>query len=80
MEFMHIMQQDLPCEWDHKLPRKEPREPTPEWKPCSVAEKLWGDLDRTSREFQQAYWLFMAVVKDLQDHYGHGESKKEEGK
>jgi hypothetical protein len=62
-EFMHVPQQDLLGEWDHKLMRKEPREPTPECKPCSVVEKLWGDLDHTSREFQQAYWLFMGVVK-----------------
>jgi hypothetical protein len=79
-EFMHVLQQDLPGEWDHKLPKKEPKEPTPEWKPRSIVEKLWDDLDRTSRDFQQAYWLLMGVVKDLQDHYGREKSTKEDDK
>jgi hypothetical protein len=53
-KFMHVPQQHLPGEWDLKLPKKEPREPAPAWKLCSIVEKLWDDLD-TSRDFQQVY-------------------------
>jgi hypothetical protein len=77
---MHVPEQDLPGEWDHKLPKKEPRAPSPAWKPRSVTEKLWDDLDSMSRDFQQAYWLFMGVVKDLQERYGRGKSTKDDDK
>jgi hypothetical protein len=39
-EFMHVPKKGLPGEWDHKLPKKESRGSTPEWKPCDVAGKL----------------------------------------
>jgi hypothetical protein len=42
--------------------------------------KRRDDLESTSRDFQQAYWLFMGVVKDLQEHYGHGKSTKDDEK
>jgi hypothetical protein len=77
---MHVPQKDLPGEWDHKLPKKEPRAPSPVWKPHSIAEKLWDDLGSTSRDFQQAYWLLMGVVKDLQEYYGRGKSMKDDDK
>jgi hypothetical protein len=65
---MHVPRQDLPGEWDHKLPQEGPRAPSPAWKPRSIPEKLWDDLDRTSSDFQQAYCLFLGVVKDLQEY------------
>jgi hypothetical protein len=50
-EFMHVPHKDLPGEWGHKFPKKEPRAPSPARKPCSTAEKLWDDLGSTSRDF-----------------------------
>jgi hypothetical protein len=77
-EFIHILKKDLPGEWGHKLLKKEPRGSTPEWKPCDVAGKLWDDLDRTARDFQQAYGLLRGVLRDLEIHYGHNKFKKKE--
>jgi hypothetical protein len=71
-----VLQQDLPGEWDHKLPKKEPRETTPEWKPRSIAEKLWDDLDRMCSLWE----LFMGVVKDLLDHYGREKLTRKDDK
>jgi hypothetical protein len=73
---MHVLQQDLPGEWDHKLPKKEPRETTPELKPRSIAEKLWDDLDCMCSLWE----LFMGVVKDLLDHYGREKSTRKDDK
>jgi hypothetical protein len=64
MKFMHVLQEDLPGEWDHNMLQKGPRAPSTAWQLRSVLEKLWDDLDRTSSDFQQAYFLFLGVVKD----------------
>jgi hypothetical protein len=50
-EFMHVPQKDLPGEWDHKLPNKEPKGSTPEWNPCDIAQRLRDDLDQSARDF-----------------------------
>ena len=65
-EYEKVPIKHLPGEWDHLLPKKEGGS-TLEWKPCKekVEEKLWGDLAKSTKKFQQAYDLMMSVVKDL---------------
>jgi hypothetical protein len=79
-ECMHVPQKDLPGEWDHKLPKKESKGSTPEWEPCSIGQRLWGDLDQATQDFQQAYGLLMGIIRDLQIHYELAKPKKEEDK
>jgi len=78
-EYMHVPKKDLQGEWDSKLPKKK-KGSSPEWKPCNLGQRLWGDLDQATQDFQRAYGILMGIIRDLQIHYDLIKPKKEEDK
>ena len=81
-ECMHVPKKDLPGEWDHLLPKKKPKGSSSEWNPSmeKVGQRLWGDLEQATTQFNQAYSLMMGIARDLQIHYDLQTPKEEKEK